>query len=65
MHTKRRGVRPRGSAGRSRSRILPPTRPATSFLELAESQIAAVTEYWATDEEPSEWRKQGGWAGRS
>ena len=38
-----------------------PSFHATSFFELDEAgQIVAITEYWATDEEPPEWRRDGG-----
>jgi ketosteroid isomerase-like protein len=39
-----------------------PSFHATSFFELAGGKIAAITEYWATDEDPPEWRRAGDWA---
>ena len=42
-----------------------PSFHATSFFECdATGKIVAITEYWATDEEPPEWRRAGGWAER-
>jgi hypothetical protein len=42
-----------------------PSFHATSFFEFDHAgQIAAITEYWATDEEPPKWRVAGGWAER-
>ena len=42
-----------------------PSFRATSFFGCDESgRIAAITEYWSTDEEPPEWRRGGGWAER-
>ena len=43
-----------------------PSFHATSFFEFDDAGlIVAITEYWATDEEPPEWRRAGGWAERS
>ena len=42
-----------------------PSFHATSFFEFdGAGRIVTITEYWATDEEPPEWRKAGGWAAR-
>jgi len=42
-----------------------PSFHATSFFECdAVGKIVAISEYWATDEEPPEWRRTGGWAER-
>jgi hypothetical protein len=41
-----------------------PSFHATSFFELTGDKIAAIIEYWATDEQPPEWRRDGGWAER-
>ena len=42
-----------------------PSFHATSFFDFDhEGRIAAIMEYWATDEDPPEWRKAGGWAER-
>ena len=40
-----------------------PSFHATSFFTFNQTdRIVAITEYWATDEEPPEWRRAGGWA---
>jgi limonene-1,2-epoxide hydrolase len=40
-----------------------PSFHATSFFEFdAQDRIVAITEYWATDEEPPDWRRAGAWA---
>jgi hypothetical protein len=42
-----------------------PSFHATSFFEFDRAgMIAAITEYWATDEDPPEWRVAGRWAER-
>ena len=41
-----------------------PTFHATSFFELTGDKITAITEHWATDEQPPEWRRDRGWAER-
>jgi hypothetical protein len=42
-----------------------PSFHATSFFEFdAADKIAAISEYWATDEEPPAWRQAGAWSER-
>jgi hypothetical protein len=37
---------------------------AISFFQVQHKQIVEITEYWCSPEEPSDWRKQGGWSER-